>query len=555
MRKLWIGVAFALLTQFAGCSDSDTPPPAAPVISVTQPSAPIAPSGGEVVLHIAVENPREGVLPTAESDQTWLTVTRTTMASVILQALPYTGETARPARVTVSYPGAEQVTIDLEQTAVEPVDPSKSLTFDIRIVEVASRSVIVDCIPSDPEATYVAMAIYKSDFEALGSEEDVFEYNLSYFTEWGMMFGAETPEEALKLFLRRGPMENYDITLDRPEENYYFYAYGLDEDGTVTSPKIYKEEFRTTIPEPQECTFTFSVRPGIEYTRVGIYPSDLQVSYMRGVMPLAEYEALGSDPAQRIVDDTRAQVEEENAQGGNSYFGDYVFYHNSKLNLRNLVQGEKYVIYAFGCDVKGYLTTPIMTETFTEEARLQKVDCNFSLTPRDVRASSFTTDIQPTSDAVRWFAYTVLDETLEYYNNSLEELSENVIDIVSSMGIDWASDETYVHTGFRNLTNDDMLSGTLYPNERWLIAVFGVNGKGSRITDIAQAYVKTLASDTSSTMAAEITGETKGWSGLALSSVLRGREDTAFAACKAASPAPGDRTAALPATVRDFSRR
>ena len=48
MKKLlWIGAAFALLTQFAGCSDSDvdTPPPApAPVISVTQQPAPIAPA-------------------------------------------------------------------------------------------------------------------------------------------------------------------------------------------------------------------------------------------------------------------------------------------------------------------------------------------------------------------------------------------------------------------------------------------------------------------------------------------------------------------------------
>ena len=95
MKKLlWIGAAFALLTQFAGCSDSDvdTPPPApAPVISVTQQPAPIAPAGGEVVLRIAIENPREGVLPTAESDQSWLTVTRTTMVSVICQASPHTG--------------------------------------------------------------------------------------------------------------------------------------------------------------------------------------------------------------------------------------------------------------------------------------------------------------------------------------------------------------------------------------------------------------------------------------------------------------------------------
>ena len=124
-----------------------------------------------MVLRIAIENPREGVLPTAESDQSWLTVTRTTMVSVICQASPHTGETARPARVTVSYPDAEPVTIDLEQTAAEPEDPSKSLTFDIRIVKASSRSVIVDCIPSDPEATYIAMATHKSDFEAHESEE------------------------------------------------------------------------------------------------------------------------------------------------------------------------------------------------------------------------------------------------------------------------------------------------------------------------------------------------------------------------------------------------
>ncbi|MFR2061830.1 MAG: hypothetical protein ACLS37_08240 [Alistipes sp.] len=44
------------------------------------------------------------------------------------------------------------------------------------------------------------------------------------------------PDNALANMLRTGNMEDYDITLDKPESDYYFYAYGLTVEGEMTSP-------------------------------------------------------------------------------------------------------------------------------------------------------------------------------------------------------------------------------------------------------------------------------------------------------------------------------
>lgn len=108
-----------------------------------------------------------------------------------------------------------------------------------------------------------------------------------------------------------------------------FYAYGLNEDGSVTSPKVYRVEFHTPLPEARECTFQFNYRPGINFGRVNVYPSDIHVSYIWGVMSKSEYNALPSDKAQAIVDKIKADMA---SQGGT--WRDYVGYHNKfKITL------------------------------------------------------------------------------------------------------------------------------------------------------------------------------------------------------------------------------
>lgn len=162
------------------------------------------------------------------------------------------GSDPRTGTFTLCYPRAQDVTITVRQSAPGKPDIPQGLTFDLQLVSTAPASAVIDCTPSDPEATYVAIAILKSEYDAYGSEEELIASDIEHFrnSPWG---------DGIADHLRTGKMDNYELTLT-PETPYYFYAYGLNEDGTVTSEHIHKIEI--TVPP----------RPEIVVQEVGLLP-------------------------------------------------------------------------------------------------------------------------------------------------------------------------------------------------------------------------------------------------------------------------------------------
>lgn len=496
-------LAIACLLGACEHSPINLPELPVPVVSVTTP-APVPATGGEVAIAYAVENPREGAMPTASSDAAWLHSPTVEAGRATFRADVYTGDKPRTATVTLRYPDAADATVTVTQNA--PQVP-RTLTIEIEIVSVSSRGVVVNCTPSDLEATYVGMAIHKSDLDKYGDDEEaIVAKDIDYFREWWAMLGDGNPDNALPNMLRTGKMEEYDIMLDKPESDYYFYAYGLSVDGEMTSPRIYKVAFRTTEPEQQECTFRFSIRPGISYTRVGVFPSSIYVSYFWNVMPKARFDTYGDNAAEKIVEEIKAEIADEN---GEVRFGQYVGYHNKKASLDDLTDGEQYVVFAFGCDVTGAVTTPLMKEEFTATT-LPKAECAFALAFRDIRATSFAVTITPTDEGTRWFAYTLPYEMLENYPD-VEQMSEDVIDIMDEMSPGWTTDKKYVHAGRALLSSYDLLGDELDPNTRQIVVAFGVNDLGSRITDVSQNVVTTLTAGTPSSMIVEVKPRTWGY--------------------------------------------
>ncbi|MFR2061832.1 MAG: hypothetical protein ACLS37_08250 [Alistipes sp.] len=167
------------------------------------------------------------------------------------------------------------------------------------------------------------------------------------------------------------------------------------------------------------------------------------------------------------------------------------------------------MIFAFGCDRTGVVTTPLMKEEFTA-THIDKQDCAFALAFKDIRASSFAVDITPTDEGTRWFAYTLPYEMLENYL-SVEEMSEDVIDIMDEMAPGWTTGDESVHTGRQYLSSYDILGDELYANTRQIVVAFGVNAQGSRTTDVSQNVVTTIAAGTPSTMVVEIEPRTWGY--------------------------------------------
>lgn len=492
MRKILATSIIIAAALSASCTPENTTAET-PEIQV-QKSVTVDTAGGEFTLDYTILSPVEGATLTAKAENCdWISIQDITEASVIAEAEANQTTEARSAEITLSYPGAESVTVTVNQNGKSenpdgPIDDT-GLSFDIEILSVGSRSVVLNCIPSDLEATYIAMTSDKDDYYSLeeGSEE-FFAQDINYFIEWGMAFGDEstTEEEAISMFLRTGAMENYEITLDKPMSEYVFYAYGLNPDGTVTS-QVFKKEFTTTEPEAQDCTFDFLVRPSLDGIRINVIPSSINVQYYWSVMEKSEFDAYGADAAGKI-----AQQLLEEAQSSGTGMGQVLFYHNQSDIFSELTEGGSYVVFAFGCDVTGVVTTELMKKEFTAET-LDKISCNFTVSTVENFASTFTVRIEPTDPDAKWFAYTLPYELLESYY-SPEDMTDEVLDILSAGGIDWATDTELVHTGTQTLTNYDMVGDRTEPQTRQFIGVMAISEYGTRISDLT-IYSLTTAED------------------------------------------------------------
>ena len=479
-------LAVAVLAALTiGCTEKEKGETA--VIGVAEPVVSITDEEQEFAVAYTVSNITDGAALRAVPQAAWLHVGNVGSSEVTVIADANESEEARKADIVLSYTGAEDVTVSVEQ-AGKYVAP-KTLTFEIKVLSVASRMVYVECVPSDPEATYIAMATHKADFDKFPTEEALIANDMEYFKSWGSSFSDEegpSEDEPWTKFLRKGSMLDYDIQLDKPDADYVFYAYGLDKDGSVTSPHIYKVEFHTTLPEHQECTFKFRYRPGMDYGRVNVYPSDIHVSYIWGVCPKSDYDAIEGDKAQTIVDQIRKDM---GTVGGT--WRDYVGYHNRYQNY-NLKSGEVYVAYAFGADITGVPTTAAQSIEFTAKT-VAKQDCNFSFAFQDVRATTFAAQITPSSD-VKWVAYTLPFENTESFN-SVEDMTEVVIDTFNEMLDDgWWNDPNMAHTGSQLLSSYQLqASQSLDSSTKQIVCAFGVNDEGCRVTPVAQGIVTTAA--------------------------------------------------------------
>lgn len=135
MKKLSI-LLLSFFTVFAlgltGCSDDPDVEPATPVIKASNPSD-IAAGGGKVKLNFEVENPVDGQSITATSDASWLHDFTSTATQIVCEADANTGE-ARTAKVTLSYPEAKDVVLEVRQmSASESISISpKTLSFSYK---------------------------------------------------------------------------------------------------------------------------------------------------------------------------------------------------------------------------------------------------------------------------------------------------------------------------------------------------------------------------------------------------------------------------------------
>lgn len=236
------------VTQSAPAIEEPDDPetPETPVVNVTWDSTTVVPvEGGTYTAAYSIEHPAEDAALKAVPEQDWITVTGTQDGIIAFTVAENDSEPdsgPRHGTISLSYPGADDITpITFIQEAEEEV-VEEGLTFTIDITSVSSDGVYFNITVSDEEATYYRAVMEKTEFDAFGSDMALIEEDIENFLSEDWYGNPGSIED----YLYSGSEQDCYEYLYSADTDYYIYAYGLNADGTVTSTRITKEPFHST---------------------------------------------------------------------------------------------------------------------------------------------------------------------------------------------------------------------------------------------------------------------------------------------------------------------
>ena len=175
----------------------------------------------------------EGKLAVAKSDKEWVhDFDCGTFGQITFAADENVGEElTRSATVTISYPGAESVTVEVAQTA-------RAIAIDVTEVTVASIKAKFET--DDPTQTFLFGLVKKSDYDAIGTPEKFLEAEHAKLEAEAKDYWFDTLADYLDFLL--GDWNPDDQRMNRDgldiDTEYYVYAYGIDAKGAFTTPLV-----------------------------------------------------------------------------------------------------------------------------------------------------------------------------------------------------------------------------------------------------------------------------------------------------------------------------
>ena len=121
-----------------------------------------------------------------------------------------------------------------------PIDPVDQPDFVIEVNSITDTSVEFTITPEDEEMTYIAMMTTKEYFDEFEDDEAYISDDLLWLNNAAYEAGVDL-SEYLKGVLKKGAISDTQDMLD-PETEYIVYAFGLSNNGIVTT-SLYKQTY------------------------------------------------------------------------------------------------------------------------------------------------------------------------------------------------------------------------------------------------------------------------------------------------------------------------
>lgn len=369
MKNL-IVAAMALVLAVVSCQEKEpqgqqTPKPE---IQLGKTEVALESDGASVNVAYIVVNEVEGETISISNDADWLTVNTDKARVLTLSALiNETGE-VRQTEVVISYPGAQDVSLEVTQGFF--VSP-----LTIVVSGVTATGVSFSVTTSDMSLTWIPMVTYKASFEYFDTADELFQNDLEYFAYLADIQDMSR-RDFIELMSATGSLENIHLDGLQPSTEYVLYAYGITPEGRRTTD-IVSAPFTTEDPYEGDITFSFEASEEDYILSYTITPSHTGVPYFYGITTATKMDQWKA----RYNGDIRAAIQNEEIDaeidelmslgmisGPEDY---YAIYNESNVmdwGYHELTASTKYVIYAVKWDDQCRLTGPVSTYEHTSAA-------------------------------------------------------------------------------------------------------------------------------------------------------------------------------------------
>ena len=514
MKRIKFFALWALLLTppllFSGCgddaTDDDPTPGPTPVLTIKDNALgviSVAAAGQTVTLNYEVTDAVEGKLAVAKSDKEWVhDFDCGTFGQITFAADENVGEElTRSATVTISYPGAESVTVEVAQTA-------RAIAIDVTEVTVASIKAKFET--DDPTQTFLFGLVKKSDYDAIGTPEKFLEAEYAKLEaeakDW-----FDTPLADYLDFLL-GDWNPDDQRMNRDgldiDTEYYVYAYGINAKGAFTTPLVRRLVKTNGL---KEIDFKLGVKDIAQTSAVLTgNPDDEFTYYYLGYTTKTEYEESFKSDDQQVIDNALGGIRMGIGSDGSKLPEvASVRMGEGSLTVEGLLPETEYYALTFGIDNSVSACTKLTKKLFKTEPVAVTDDCKFEVSVADINSILMNIDVKPSKATTRYFATIKATDDVKNLTPSQVADAELAFQNGFTPPVDWSTDPR-VFTGDRTLHSRRHLGITIIkPETDYTVYVFGVSDKGVRTTEVATATARTKAVAASS-MTLEIKDVTPG---------------------------------------------
>ncbi|MBR5300861.1 MAG: BACON domain-containing protein [Bacteroidales bacterium] len=315
-----------------------------PVINLSTTSLTIPSDGRSQKIVYEVSGVSEVGSVTVSANAEWLTVNASKARLIEVSATKNDTGAMRSADFTVSYPGAEDVVVKINQ-------PSWQEPIILTVHGTESTAIVFSVVTENDDIAWVGQVVGQEWFNEMGSDEKIFQEDMTYYQNEAYDKGMSL-QDYLKTIMNKGTHENLQYKGLDPSSDYVVYVYGITEEGERTTD-IYSAQATTQPPYTGPITFGIEVTEENSVMDITVTPDHDGVYYYWNIMDRDTYDSYaavhGDDPVavfQAYVDwDIQDLIDYEYLTSRSEYYEWY-----SDINAVNsqfeCVAMTEYIIFA-----------------------------------------------------------------------------------------------------------------------------------------------------------------------------------------------------------------